>query len=122
MAKVKIILFVAILALIISTAWQIATWEFAFYELQDDLKDVAALNGARIGLDAPSSDDDLRDAVVLRAQGHGIHIDPRQVIVERTGSHESARVYLATSYKVRVMLPGYSFVMQFKPTSRRAGF
>jgi hypothetical protein len=51
-----------------STGWQIGASELA-YELQDELKDLASLGGARIGLAAPSSDDDLRQAVISKAPG-----------------------------------------------------
>ena len=41
-------------------AGKIGASELAYYELQNKLKDLASLNGAHIGLAAPSSDDDLR--------------------------------------------------------------
>jgi hypothetical protein len=43
-----------------STGWQIGASELAYSELQDELKDLASLNRAHIGLAAPSSDDDRR--------------------------------------------------------------
>ena len=122
MGKVKLILALGLVALLVSTAWQIVSWELAFYELQDDLKDVAAQNGARIGLETPSSDDDLRDTIVRKASDHGIRLDPVQVIVRRSGTPEAPVVYLTASYKVRVVLPGYTFLVHFKPTSRGKGF
>lgn len=44
MGRVKVIFVGAPLALLVRTGWQIAAGEVAHYELQDDLKDIAALN------------------------------------------------------------------------------
>jgi len=46
------------------TGWQIGASELANYELKDDLKDLASQNSACIGLAAPRSDDDRREAVI----------------------------------------------------------
>jgi len=115
--KVKVIVVFVLLALLASTGWQIAACEIANYELQDELKDLASLNSARIGLAAPKSDDDLREAVISQARAHGIVLAPGQVIVRSSGSNEAPVVYLAANYKARIALPGYSFTIRFKPTS-----
>ncbi|HUD65577.1 MAG TPA: hypothetical protein VMQ17_13400 [Candidatus Sulfotelmatobacter sp.] len=47
-------------ALLRAQAGKIGASELAYYELQDKLKHLASLNGAHIGLAAPSSDADLR--------------------------------------------------------------
>ena len=121
MGKVKIILGCALFALLASTGWQIGACELANYELQDELKDLASLNSARIGLAAPSSDDDLREAVIGKARAHDIALEPDQVNVERSGTAEASVVYLAVHYKARVVLPGYSLTLYFAPTSRSKG-
>jgi hypothetical protein len=115
--KVKVILGGAILALLVSTGWQFAACELAYYELQDDLKDLSSLNRARIGMAPPSSDDDLRDAVIDKARSYDIALDPQRVIVRRSGSTDAPVVYLAADYRARIHLPGYTFVMHFHPTS-----
>ena len=51
MKEIKISLGLVLCALV-RTAWQIAACEYANYEFKDDLKDVAFLGGARIGLAA----------------------------------------------------------------------
>jgi len=121
MGKVKTILGCALFALLASTGWQIGACELANYELQDELKDLASLNSARIGLAAPSSDDDLREAVIGKARAHDIALEPGQVNVERSGTAEASVVYLAVHYRARVVLPGYSFTLSFAPTSRSKG-
>jgi hypothetical protein len=117
--KVKIIVVCALFVLLASTGWQIGACEIANYELQDDLKDIASLNSWRIGLAAPKSDDDLREAVISRAREHGIVLDPRQVTVRRSGSSETPVVYLAVDYKAHITLPGYTFTLRFKPRGGR---
>jgi len=58
-------------------AWQIASCEFNnYYLLKDDLQDVAAMGGSRIGMAAPQSDADLRDVVTYKASLHNIHLMP----------------------------------------------
>jgi hypothetical protein len=117
--KVKLILAVGILALLVSTGWQIAACELANFELQDELKDLASQNGAKIGLAAPRSDDDLRDAVIGKAREHDIALKPGQVTVRRSGSADAPVLYLAVRYSARVILPGYSFTFNFAPNTRR---
>ena len=117
MAKIKIIAGLLLFLLLMSTAWQIASCELANYELRDDLKDVAALGGSRIGLMADSSDDDLRDVVIRRAAGHDIHLRRTQILVRRGGSQESPSVFLAAKYRARIVFPGASLVFHFTATS-----
>jgi hypothetical protein len=115
--KLKIIVICALLVLLASTGWQIAACELANYELQDELKDMGALNSTRIGLTNPKSDDDLREAVIEIARGHAIVLSPSQITVERWGTAEYPRAYLAVDYKARIALPGYAFTLHFRPTS-----
>jgi len=117
MGKVKIILGCALLALVVSTGWQIAACELANYELQDELKDLGSLSGTRIGLSNPKSDDDLREAIIAKARGHAISLDPSQITVERWGTAEYPRAYLAVDYKARIALPGFAFTLHFQPNS-----
>src|SRR5689334_21036412 len=98
-------------------AWQIATCELANYQLKDDLKDVAAMGGSRIGLLAQSSDDDLRDAVIRRAAKHDIHLGRSQIQVQRSGTDENPTVFLIVKYRARIVFPGASLIFHFKTTS-----
>ena len=109
MNKLKLILAVALLALIVSTGWQVAccelaNYELANYELQDDLKDIASQAGARIGMARPSSDEELQQAVVARARNHHIQIDPGQATVRHSGSEEAPVVLLAVNYSAKIDL------------------
>jgi len=119
MGKVKLILGLAVLALAIIAGWQVASFELANLELHEDLRDLAAQGGARIGLGNFSTDEDFRDAVIREAKRHEIQLGPEQVTVQRTGTAPAQIIYLAADYKVRVMLPGCSFTLHFNPSSAR---
>jgi len=118
--KFKLILAVALLALIVSTGWQLASCELANYELQDDLKDIASQAGARIGMARPSSDDELQQAVVARARNHDIQIDPAQVTVRRSGTEEAPVIFLTVNYTAKIGLPGCSVIFHFHTTSGKS--
>lgn len=117
MKKIKVILLLLVLALIASTIWQIATCELANYEFKDELKDVASLNGTRIGLLAQQSDDDLRATVIRKAADHDIVLQPDQILVRRSGTEDDPKVFLAAKYKMRVWMPGIYVTLHFKATS-----
>jgi hypothetical protein len=119
MGKAKVILGVAVLVLAVVAGWQIGSCEVANLELQSDLRDLAAEVGTRIGLDARSTDEQLRNAVVHKAEGHDIQLEPGQVTVIRSDSRADSTVYLAAEYKARVNLFVYSFNLHFTPSSNR---
>ena len=117
MLKIKVILALIVFALIASTVWQIAACEIANTELKDDLKDVASMGGARIGLAAQQSDADLRATVIRKAAGHDIVLEPEQITVKRSGSVEAPAVFLAVEYRARVWMPGVTVVFHFTANS-----
>jgi hypothetical protein len=65
---------------------QFAACEVANIELRDDLQDLAAQVGTKIGLDPERTDAQLRAMVVRRAEDYDIGLKPEQVTVQRTGS------------------------------------
>jgi hypothetical protein len=115
--KAVLILGIAILALAAFAGWQIGSRYVANIELQADMKDLAAQNGTRIGLNPPSTDDDLRNIVAGKAKEYGIQLESEQVTVQRTGPPAAQFVYLATEYDARVNLFGYSYVIHFSAAS-----
>jgi hypothetical protein len=119
MGKAKLILGLAILGLAVAAGWQIASCEIANLELQTDMRDIAAQVASRIGLEAPNSDEDLRNAVIHKAEEHDIQLEPAQVTVRRTGSDKTLAIYLAADYKARVNLLLYSFTLHFTPSSAK---
>ena len=104
MAKIRVILVLIVFAFVASTVWQVASCEIANYELKDDLKDIASMGGARIGLAAQQLDDDLRATVIRKAAGHAIVLAAEQIMVKRSGTVEAPaelKNELAKSKKAR---------------------
>src|SRR5690348_2888443 len=121
MGKAKLVLGLAVLAVLALAAdagWRIASCELANYELHEDMQYLATQLGTRIGLTAPNTDEDLRSAVIRKAQEHEIQLEPQEVTVQRTGTDEAPIIYLAADYKVRVELLGFSFTFHFTPSSK----
>ena len=104
--------------LVLTTAWQVASCEFANYELKDDLHDVAALGASQMAFFAEQSDEDLRTTVMEKAAGHDIRLRRDQIIVRRMGTKEKPKIFLAARYQSRVRAPGFSIVFHFVATSR----
>jgi hypothetical protein len=99
--------------------WQFAACEVANIELRDDLQDLAAQAGTKIGLDPERTDAQLRAMVVRRAEDYDIELKPEQVTVQRTGSGDREVIRLAVDYDARVNLTAYSFTLHFTPSSSR---
>jgi hypothetical protein len=114
---IKIILVLVVFAFIASTVWQVASCEIANYELKDDLKDIASMGGARIGLAAQQSDDDLRATVIRKAAGHDIVLEAEQIAVKRSGTVEAPVVVLEVRYQRRVWVPRVAVVFRFAASS-----
>jgi hypothetical protein len=120
MRKATLIIGLAVLAVIIALGWQIGSRELANIEFQDDLHDLAAQNAARIGLEAPHNDDELRNIIIqIAAQRYDIYLDPGQVTVRHSGDPPAAVFYFAVDYQARAGLPGFSFMLHFTPTSKK---
>jgi hypothetical protein len=102
----------------IYAGFQIIPPELTNYSFQDDLRNVAIVGGAN----PRTTEQDLMDAVIKRAQEHQIALTPEQVTVQRIGTPGMNAVYVAVDYSVPVSLPGYSFNLHFNPTSGNKGF
>ena len=107
------------LALLVSTGWQLAGCELANLELREDLKDIGSLVGTRIGMTDVRSDEYLRQAVIRKAAEHNIVLEPEQVTVERAGTSEAPVIYITADYTARVDLPGKTVLLHFTPTNRQ---
>jgi hypothetical protein len=116
--QIKIIVALCVFAFFLSTGWQIASCEFNNYLLRDDLKDVAAMGGSRVGLSQPQSDSDLRAAVIHRAAQHHLHLVPDQILVRRGGTQDDPTVFMAAKYQARVWMPGFALVFHYTATSK----
>jgi hypothetical protein len=119
MVKATLIVGLAVLGLGVAVGWQVASSEWANLELRDDLRDVAAQNSSKIGLNPPRSNDDLRNEVIRAANEHGIRLQPGQVTAERSGTADFPTAFLAVDYEVFVKLAAFSFTLHFNPSSAR---
>src|SRR5271156_2366554 len=119
MKKLSLIVGIAVLALVVSAGWQIASCELANRQLEEDMRDLASRNAERIGLSAPTTDDDLRNSVIHDAKELDIPLDPNQVTVQHAGEGKSSAVHLSADYTARVRLLGFSFAFHFTPSSDR---
>lgn len=118
MRKIALILGLAALALAAIAGWQIGSFHLANIELRADMKDLAGQGGAQIGLNPPSSDEDLRNAVVGKAAQYGIQLAPEQVVVERQRVADKSVVKLTTEYDRRVNLLLCSFPLHYSASSQ----
>ncbi len=121
MKKAGIIAGVVVLALAAFCAWQIAACYVADSELQSDMKDLAVQSPGRIGLGEFSTEDELRNAVVARAEEHGIELMPEQVTVKRNLTPGMLEVSLAADYEARANLFGVPFNIHFTPSASHRG-
>lgn len=122
MRKAKIILGLVVLGLALIAGWQIGSCELANLEFQSDLRDIAAEIAARIGLSAPTTDEDLRNLVMRKAERYEIPLQADQITVQHIGTGDESKVYLSADYKVRVNLLGYSLTLHFTPSSSKKAF
>jgi len=119
MRKLKILLGLAVAALLVSTGWQMFSAYYGSLELVDDLRDISADVGTRIGLSAPNSEDELRSFVIKKANERDIHLEPSEVTVSVSGEGRSAVISLAADYHVKIDVFLYSFVMRFHAANAR---
>jgi hypothetical protein len=119
MKALKIGSAVAVLVFVCSLVWQVAWANIAYNLLQSDLREATAQIGGRIGLDAPSTEDDLKNLVIKRAAEHGITLEPDQIIVERVQLADDSTwgVKVSTAYDVNIGFFGLTYPMHFAATS-----
>lgn len=108
--------FLAIVAAVYC-GFQIIPPELTNYSFQDDLRDIAMVGGSN----PHTTDQQLLESVVKRAQEHAITLVPEQVTVQRIGTPGAPAVYVAADYTVPVNLPGYDLTLHFKPSSGNLG-
>jgi hypothetical protein len=118
----KYVIRILVAAAVIWAGWQILDPEITNLFFQDELHDTAAQPAWRTGMSAPSSDDEMRLAVIRKAWRHDIALDPKQVTITRSGNGENATIFIVVDYSVPVNLLVYSFKLRFTPSSSGARF
>jgi hypothetical protein len=102
--------------------WQVVGAEITNTMFRDELREMTQQLTNRLGLTPPTSEEELRDLVVRKADKHEIPLDPKQVTVRITGPSGHRTIYIAVDYRVPVNLLVYSFNLHFAPTSTGVTF
>jgi hypothetical protein len=118
MGTVKAIGGLLAIILVVYAGFQVIPPELTNYSFQDDLHTIAMVGGSN----PRTTDQELLDAVMKKAQEHSIPLTPEHVTVQRIGTPGALAVYVAADYSVPVDLPGYSFTLHFTPSSGNKGF
>jgi hypothetical protein len=113
MGTIKALVGFLAIILVVVACFEVAPPLMANYSFQDDLRNVALMDGANF----QKTDDDIRNDVLRKAKEQNLPIDGKQVTVQRISTPGMSSVYVAADYSVTVSLPGYSFDMHFNPTS-----
>jgi hypothetical protein len=113
----KAIALFAVSALVLWAGAQVTRCIWANAALREDLVDLSSQAGTHIGLTAPTTDDQLRAAVIQRAEAHGIQLDPQKILVTRDANART--IYLAAPYDARIDLALVSFALHFTPSSKQ---
>ncbi len=121
MRRIKTLVLLAALVFGVIVGWKVGWYEVANLELQEDMQNLATDTGFRYVVSR--SDDELRTAVIKKAQGYDLDLKPSQVTVQHKSSGNVSTIYLAADYSELVDLPGgYSFVLHFTPSSAKRLF
>ncbi len=117
--NLKIAFGIAVLLLAVNVGWQFSSAEIANAELQDDMRDLASQASVHIGLADIPTDEQLRDAILHKADKYNIPLNAEQITVEHTGSGKDTMVYLAADYDMAIQVANYSYIIHFDPASPR---
>ncbi|HZQ19694.1 MAG TPA: hypothetical protein VFA90_13315 [Terriglobales bacterium] len=119
MKKLKIAFGIAVLLLVGDVGRQVGAAEISNAELQEDMKDLALQVASRTNPSGIVTDEQLRDAILHKADNYDIQLSAGQITVERTGSDRDVTVYLAADYDAAIRVANYSYVIHFDPSSGR---
>jgi hypothetical protein len=118
MGTIKAIFGILVIGAVFYAVYQVVPPELSNYAFTDDLKDISLMAGAN----PRTSDQDLVNQILQKAEDHQIPLTPDQVTVQHFGTPGARAVYVAADYSVPVNLPGYSFTLHFTPSSGNRGF
>jgi hypothetical protein len=113
MGTIKAIVGFLAIILVIVACFEVVPPLMANYSFQDDLRNVALVDGANF----QKTEEDVRNDVVRKAKDQNLPITTKQITVQRINTPGMSALYVAADYSVTVNLPGYSFDMHFTPNS-----
>jgi hypothetical protein len=108
MGKIKGLLVLAVIGAGFYTAWSLIPPYFNNYQFQDDLDDIAR----RISY-MPITDDDVKQAVIRKAQEDQIHLREDQITVSRGGN----TVGITVKYSIHVDMAVHPMDLSFTTNS-----
>ncbi len=109
MKTIRALVGLLVLAGVVYSAWLLVPVYLHNYQLQDAMAEEARLNSYTI-----KPEDDMREAIYRKAKDMEMPIKREQINVRREGQQVSIWV----DYSVQIDLPGYSFDLQFHPSSK----
>jgi hypothetical protein len=118
MGTIKLALGFLVVVAVVIAGFQIAPPLLTNYSFQDDLRQVALIDGSN----TQKTNEDVRSDVLRKAKEHQLDLTPNQVSVQDISTPGLKSVYIAVDYSVPVNLPFYSFDMHFTPNSGNRGF
>ncbi|MGA9801921.1 MAG: hypothetical protein WBQ46_01610 [Terriglobales bacterium] len=113
----KYVVIAALVVAVVTVVGEVVVAEYTSMLFQDDMRDITAQLGNRVGLSAPTSEEELRENVIRKANGHEIPLDPKQVTAQISGPPGHRVIYIAAAYTVPVNLLVHLFSLHFTPTS-----
>jgi hypothetical protein len=118
MGTIKAIVGLLVIAAVFYAVYQIIPPELSNYAFTDDLKNIAMMAGSN----PRTTEQDMVNEVMKKAQDHEIPLTTDEITVQRIGSPGAPAFYVAADYSVPVNLPGYTFSLHFTPSSGNKGF
>jgi hypothetical protein len=116
MATLKLLLGFAVFGAVILVCYKLVPPVFANYQFEDTIK-----NDALQATYSTRSEEDIRQAVIKHARDFDIELDPKDVVVRRTGGYGQGTLTIEADYTVPVEFPGYSTTLVFHPSSNNKG-
>ncbi len=118
MSTFKALVGLLVIIYVVYAGFQILPPEMNNYSFQDDLRNMALMAGAN----PHTTEEELRQEIIKKAQEHQITLAPESVTVQRIGTPGAPAVFVGADYNVPVSLPGYSLTLHFTPSSGNKGF
>ena len=107
MEKLKILIFIAVVAACVYVAWvNIPPWVH-YYSFRDDLDDIARVNSY-----TPRTDDEIKQIIITKARGEEIQLKEEQVTVSRGPEGLGLVVHYSVHVDMGVAAKDWDFTAQ----------
>ncbi len=113
MKTVRMLFGLFLVGSVIFLAWKVVPAYFANYQFEEAVDDTAR----SAAVDSRKGPDEIRSAVLEKAQSYELPVKAEDIDVTRNGSD----VLISVEYVVHVDVPVYPFDMKFNPSSKRQG-